>query len=105
MQSSIQHPVEATVALSFLCLLVDAVKAMYEKEIPLIQNEIDPKHFYDGSFEYQHFDRLGGVLSHLRKVHRTDIVQQLGTERAQEVLDDQRALVRGGELGIFCRKL
>lgn len=56
--------------------------------------EISPSYFYDGSFEYQHFDRVGGVLSHLRKVHRNHIQQHLGVERTLELLEDDRLIVR-----------
>ena len=98
MQSSILHPIENTVALAFICILTDVSKATFEKEMPEREIEITPKYFYDGSFEYQHYDRVGGVLSHLRKVHRNEIQQYLGSERTQELLEDDRVVVRVAEL-------
>lgn len=98
MQSSILHPIENTVALSFICILLDVTKTVFEKEMTGIEVEISPSYFYDGSFEYQHFDRVGGVLSHLRKVHRNDIQQHLGVERTQELLEDDRIIVRVADL-------
>lgn len=99
MQSSMQYPMESTVALAFLCILIDINKSFFEKEMPGVSVEITPAFFFDGSFEYQHFDRLGGVLSHLRKVHRADIAQYLGPERTQQMFEEERAVLRMGELG------
>uniref|UniRef100_A0A1A9W1K7 RING-type E3 ubiquitin transferase n=1 Tax=Glossina brevipalpis TaxID=37001 RepID=A0A1A9W1K7_9MUSC len=101
MQSSILHPIENSVALAFICILVDVTKTLFEKELATAEVQIPSKYFYDGSLEYQHYDRVGGVLSHLRKVHHNDIVQQLGTERTQALLDDDRVVVRVAELGPF----
>ncbi|XP_046805670.1 E3 ubiquitin-protein ligase RNF123 isoform X2 [Lucilia cuprina] len=98
MQSSILHPIENTVALAFIGILVDVTKTTFDKEMPGNDIEIKPKYFYDGSFEYQHYDRVGGVLSHLRKVHRQEIQQYLGTERTQELIEDDRVIVRVAEL-------
>ncbi|XP_061398037.1 E3 ubiquitin-protein ligase RNF123 [Musca vetustissima] len=92
MQSSILHPIESTVALAFICILIDVTKTAFEKEMIGMPVEILPRYFYDGSFEYQHFDRVGGVLSHLRKVHRNDIQQHLGMERTLELLEDDRMI-------------
>uniref|UniRef100_W8AXB6 RING-type E3 ubiquitin transferase n=1 Tax=Ceratitis capitata TaxID=7213 RepID=W8AXB6_CERCA len=98
MQSSIMHPMESTVALAFICILIDAAKTLFERELPAAQLEIKPDYFFDGTFEYQHFDRVGGVLSHLRKVHRSDISTHLGPERAHELLEEDRTMMRVGEL-------
>ncbi|XP_013113066.2 E3 ubiquitin-protein ligase RNF123 isoform X2 [Stomoxys calcitrans] len=98
MQSSILHPIENTVALAFICILIDVTKTAFEREIASRDIAISPTYFYDGSFEYQHFDRVGGVLSHLRKVHRNDIQQHLGVERTQELLEDDRVIVRVTDL-------
>ncbi|XP_017466845.1 PREDICTED: E3 ubiquitin-protein ligase RNF123 [Rhagoletis zephyria] len=98
MQSSIMHPIESTVALSFICMLIDATRTLFERELPATQAEIKPDYFFDGTFEYQHFDRVGGVLSHLRKVHRNDITTYLGAERTQVLLQEDRTVMRVGEL-------
>lgn len=101
MQSSILYPLENTVALAFICILIDISKTSLEKELPGVEVEIKPKYFYDGSFEYQHYDRVGGVLSHLRKVHRNEIQHHLGSERVQELMEDERVIVRVAELSKF----
>lgn len=98
MQSSILYPIENTVALAFICILIDVTKTTIELETDGGSEEIKPKYFYDGSLEYQHHDRVGGVLSHLRKVHRNEIRQQLGSERTQELLEGDRIIVRVAEL-------
>lgn len=36
--------------------------------------------FYDGSFNYGQFDRLGGVLSHLNKVFKKELTEALGVD-------------------------
>lgn len=105
MQSSILYPLENTVALAFICILIDISKTLLEKELPGVEVEIKPKYFYDGSFEYQHYDRVGGVLSHLRKVHRNEIQNHLGSERAQELMEDERVIVRVAELSEFALQL
>lgn len=100
MQSTIFYPLDNTVALSFICVLTDVTKILFEVELPNKQAEIAPRYFYDGSLEYQHLDRVGGVLSHLRKVHMSEIAGQLGVERANELTTDERIVVRVAELGL-----
>lgn len=104
LQQSNQHtPIASPVAFSFLCLLVDVVKSMFNDELPKTDPEINPKYFFDGSFRYHHFDRVGGVLSHLRKTYRTDVAAFLGSNHeAVNSLDDAQ-LVRAGtsEIGRF----
>ncbi|XP_011189510.2 E3 ubiquitin-protein ligase RNF123 [Zeugodacus cucurbitae] len=98
MQSSIMHPMDSTVALAFICILIDVTKFLFERELPATPVGGRPEYFFDGTFEYQHFDRVGGVLSHLRKVHRNDISTHLGAERAHELLEEDRTMMRVGEL-------
>lgn len=99
MQSTIFYPLDNTVALSFICLLIDITKILFEVELPNTNVEVSPRFFYDGTLEYQHLDRVGGVLSHLRKVHMGEIAGQLGVERANELTADERIVVRVAELG------
>ncbi|CAD7092671.1 unnamed protein product [Hermetia illucens] len=80
LQGNFTPPTESPVALSFLCILVDIAKSLFEKEISEEIAAVDPVYFVDGSFRYYHFDRIGGVLSHLRKIYRTEIVAQLGED-------------------------
>ncbi|XP_020813353.1 E3 ubiquitin-protein ligase RNF123 isoform X1 [Drosophila serrata] len=98
MQSSIQHPLDAPVALAFVCIIVDQVRSMFKEEMPAKNVEVNSDYFIDGSFDYMHFDRVGGVLSHLRKVHRGDIDARLGEDRTQEIYDDDRQNLRGNDV-------
>lgn len=101
MQSSIQHPLDAPVALAFVCILIDQVRTMFKEEMPSRHVEVNSDYFIDGSFDYMHFDRVGGVLSHLRKVHRADIDQRLGPVRTQQIYDDDRQNMRVNEVGKY----
>lgn len=67
MQSSIQHPLDAPVALAFASILIDQTRSMFKDEMPTKNVEVNSDYFIDGTFDYMHFDRVGGVLSHLRK--------------------------------------
>lgn len=101
MQSSIHHPIESPVALSFLCILIDVIKQLLEEEADEQEVAINPRLFFDGTFQYQHFDRVGGVLSHLYKVHRNDMAQELGSERVAILSLQERTTLRTGEMGIL----
>lgn len=101
MQSSIQHPLDPPVALAFVCILVDQVRSLFKDELPTHLMEVNADYFVDGTFDYMHFDRVGGVLSHLRKVHRGDIDSYLGTERTQQIYDEDRSSVRVNEVGMY----
>ncbi|XP_055849939.1 E3 ubiquitin-protein ligase RNF123 isoform X2 [Episyrphus balteatus] len=81
MQSSIHHPIESPVALSFLCILLNVFQQLLREETTCPSLAIDPKLFFDGTLEYQHFDRVGGVLSHLYKVHRNELANEIGNDR------------------------
>ncbi|KAH8236558.1 hypothetical protein KR026_005614 [Drosophila bipectinata] len=98
MQSSIQHPLDAPVALAFVSILIDQARTMFKEEMPSRHVEVNSDFFIDGSFDYMHFDRVGGVLSHLRKVHRADIDQRLGPVRTQQIYDDDRQNMRVNEV-------
>lgn len=71
-------PTQPAVALSFLCILLDVTKNLFQSEIPDKLVFIKPIHFYDESFGYNHVDRIGGILSHLKKTFRKDLVKMLG---------------------------
>lgn len=77
---------QPAVALSFLCILLDVTKNLFHNECPDKLIFVKPQHFYDDSFDYQHFDRVGGVLSHLKKTYRRELAKVLG--------DDHPALAR-----------
>ncbi|XP_017143160.1 E3 ubiquitin-protein ligase RNF123 [Drosophila miranda] len=98
MQSSIQHPLDAPVALAFVCILIDQARSMFREELPGMNVEVKCDYFFDGTFDYMHFDRVGGVLSHLRKVHRTDIDARLGSVRTQQIYDEDRNNLRSNPM-------
>ncbi|EDW84144.1 uncharacterized protein Dwil_GK13978 [Drosophila willistoni] len=98
MQSSIQHPLNPPVALAFVCILIDQCRTLFKEELPSNTVEVNVDYFIDGSFDYMHFDRVAGVLSHLRKVHRADIDERLGPARTQQIYDDERNTMRVNEV-------
>jgi len=104
MQSSIQHPLDAPVALAFVAILIDQVRTLFKEELPSHVMEVNADFFMDGTFDYMHFDRVGGVLSHLRKVHRSDIDSHFGTERTQQIYDEDRNTARVNEVGMSAMK-
>jgi Kip1 ubiquitination-promoting complex protein 1 len=64
---------------SFHCLLV-TFRALWEcefKEYPVV---IPAQTFYDGSVNYYSIDRLGGVLSHLNRTLKDDLMRVLGAD-------------------------
>lgn len=73
-------PTQPAVALSFLCILLDVTKSLFAAECPDKLIFVKPQHFYDDTFEYHHFDRVGGILSHLKKTFRRDLVKVLGED-------------------------
>lgn len=76
--SNYSTPTQPAVALSFLCILLDVTKSLFHAECPDKLIFVKPQHFYDASFDYHHFDRVGGILSHLRKAYRHELVKVLG---------------------------
>ena len=46
-------------------------------EYPIV---IPTRTFYDGSVNYYNIDRLGGVLSHITKMLKEDLIRVLGPE-------------------------
>lgn len=73
-------PTQPAVALSFLCILLDVLQSMYAKDQPDSDVFVHPKTFYDGSLKYFHFDRVGGVLTHLLRQYRQELTTRLGSE-------------------------
>lgn len=64
---------------------MDVVKNLWHTEYPNKLYVIDTKFFYDGTLKYLNIDRIGGVLSHLKKVHRNEMLEQLGKNH-QEII-------------------
>lgn len=98
-------PTQPAVALSFLCILLDTLKSSFDSECNDIATVYVPTcKFYDNSLQYYHFDRVGGVLSHLKRHYRQQLVDRLGSNHSvlqsgdirQNNLDDL-------ELGDICK--
>lgn len=67
--------------LSFICVLLDVLKSIwtndFEVDMPV---SIEIQHFLDESFLYKNIDRVGGVMSYLRKIHRALLIERLGID-------------------------
>lgn len=72
-------PTSPTVGLSFLFLLLDVLKMIHQNEFSTKSMCIDIENFLNGSFLYKDIDRVGGIITYLRKVHRTILIERLGT--------------------------
>ncbi|XP_053673835.1 E3 ubiquitin-protein ligase RNF123 [Anopheles nili] len=78
---------QPAIGLSFLCTLLDVAKTLWEEECvhpdstdKTIPPTIDCQYFYDGTFKYSNLDRIGGVLSYLRKHFRSQLIEKLGAD-------------------------
>lgn len=80
MEGHYTSPTQPAVALSFLCILLDIVRSFFEMEGGDKRAFVEPSCFYDGSLNYFHFDRVGGVLTYLKRHFHSDLVQRLGGE-------------------------
>lgn len=78
MEGHYTSPTQPAVALSFLCILLDIVKSMFESECCDRKPFVDPSNFYNGCLNYYHFDRVGGVLSYLKRHFHAELVEKLG---------------------------
>lgn len=97
-------PTQPAVALSFLCILLDVLQTLYANELPDSVAFVAPQTFYDGSLNYFHFDRVGGVLTHLQRHYREELVARLGSDHDPvENSDEQMAgIYNGMELSDIC---
>lgn len=70
---------QPAIGLSLLCLLLDIAKQFHDEE-KFKQEYLTVNHrfFYNGAFSYGSIDRVGGVLSHLNKVFKTELQEALG---------------------------
>ncbi|XP_067001612.2 E3 ubiquitin-protein ligase RNF123 isoform X2 [Anabrus simplex] len=76
----LQTPLPITLC-CFHRLLV-TFRSLWEKEVAS-HSVVVPSHvFYDGSINYYSIDRLGGVLSHLNKTLRSELIEALGPEHS-----------------------
>lgn len=97
-------PTQPAVALSFLCILLDTAQTLFEQECALSDVLVPTRKFYDNSLQYFHFDRVGGVLSHLKRHYRHELIAHLGSEHAvlQNDAMSGQANFNGVELSDIC---
>lgn len=98
-------PTQPAVALSFLSILLDVLKSLYEKEINNDKAYVLPRNFYNNSLKYFHFDRIGGVLSHLKRHYRHELIAHLGMEHVslQNGTDQSQGTFSNAELSDICK--
>lgn len=98
-------PTQPAVALSFLCILLDTIKQLFEKECDGADILVPSRKFYDNSLQYYHFDRIGGVLSHLRRHYRHELVAHLGNDHvALQNSDSRHGNFNSVDLSDICKK-
>lgn len=100
-----RHPTatQPAVALSLLCILLDIIRTTFVMECPDEGVFVPPKAFYDGSLQYFRFDRVGGVLTHLKRIYREDLAQRLGqTDEPSENENDERLREQTIEMSDIC---
>lgn len=83
----LQTPLPITLC-CFHRLLV-AFRVLWDAEIASNPVYVPCRAFYDGSINYAGIDRLGGVLSHLNKTYKTELLHLLGPEHEVLVAMDQ----------------
>lgn len=71
-------PTVPPLGLAIVCILLDVLRAQWEKDYGLQDACIDAIHFLDGSFVYKNMDRVGGIISYLRKIHHYALIERLG---------------------------
>jgi Kip1 ubiquitination-promoting complex protein 1 len=78
---SLNATTQPAIGLSLLCLLLDVAKQLHEEEEPVKEFLIvNHRYFYDTTLNYGSIDRVGGVLSHLCRVFKNELVEALGAE-------------------------
>ncbi|KAJ8674034.1 hypothetical protein QAD02_005296 [Eretmocerus hayati] len=85
------YQIPVPITLCFFHRLLVAFKIMWDTEIHRNPVFIPCRSFCDSSINYFRIDRLGGVLSHLNKTYRNDLLELLGTdhETVSETPDTQ----------------
>lgn len=79
MQGNYTTPTQPAVGLSFLCILLDITKTLWNESNKNGESMfVETTNFYDGTLMYSNIDRLGGILSHLKKVNRSEMINLLG---------------------------
>lgn len=72
---------QPAIGLSLLCLFLDIAKQLHDEEETYNEHlTVNHRLFYDGTFSYGGNDRVGGVLSHLNKVFKKELIDALGED-------------------------
>ncbi|XP_015440142.1 PREDICTED: LOW QUALITY PROTEIN: E3 ubiquitin-protein ligase RNF123-like [Dufourea novaeangliae] len=77
------------ITLSCFHRLLFAFKTLWDTEVGTSSVYIPCRAFYDASINYSRNERLGGVLSHLNKTFRSELIEQLGSDHEVIVALDQ----------------
>nr|XP_033339728.1 E3 ubiquitin-protein ligase RNF123-like [Megalopta genalis] len=68
------------IALSCFHRLLIAFKKLWDEEVGTSPVYVPCRAFYDASIDYFTIERLGGVLSHLNKTFKSELVEKLGSD-------------------------
>ncbi|XP_068976365.1 E3 ubiquitin-protein ligase RNF123-like [Bombus flavifrons] len=79
----------APITLCCIYRLLIAFKILWDAEVGTSPVYVPSRVFYDGSIDYSRIERLGGLVSHLNKMHRGELIQLLGSEHQTIVTMDQ----------------
>lgn len=79
----------APITLCCIYRLLVAFRILWDAEVGTSPIYVPCKVFYDGSIDYLGIERLGGVVSHLNKLHRNELVEILGPEHEAIVTTEQ----------------
>lgn len=89
LQGNYVVPTQPAVALSFLCILLDVLRNLFEAEVVNQSHCIAPRYFFDGTLKYAHMDRLGGNLSYLRSVYNKELIEALNGDSNHSALREE----------------
>ncbi|PNF35407.1 hypothetical protein B7P43_G01736 [Cryptotermes secundus] len=79
-ENVLSNPTQRPVTLCCIYRLLVTFQALWECEVGEYPIVIPARTFYDGSVNYYNIDRLGGVLSHLNRTLRVQLMQVLGAD-------------------------
>lgn len=102
MQGNVHTPTQPAIGLAFIVILLDLLKEEMEKEHPKQALCVNTTYFYDGTLSYKSMDRVGGIISYLRKVHRHDLMARLGVDHQSFSEAYEQQLVQA-ELNDLCK--
>ncbi|XP_063226205.1 E3 ubiquitin-protein ligase RNF123 isoform X2 [Bacillus rossius redtenbacheri] len=80
LHENILSQIQLPIALCFFFRLLVTFRELWQREMLGQPVVIPARYFYDGSINYDGIDRLGGVVSHLNKTLREDLIRVLGAD-------------------------